>query len=121
MINIAGLLDGQIRAAGVDIVGVSVKDDTDKSTWTVQPTNLQSAAQPTIDAFDISAEILIQKWIELRAARTALLFNCDWTQLADSPLSEASQLSWQTYRQALRDLPATTVDPANPTWPTPPA
>ena len=27
---------------------------------------------------------------------------------------------WATYRQALRDLPANTSDPANPTWPTKP-
>jgi len=33
----------------------------------------------------------------------------------------ATQTQWATYRQALRDLPATTDDPANPTWPVAPA
>ena len=28
---------------------------------------------------------------------------------------------WKTYRQSLRDLPANTSDPANPTWPTKPS
>ena len=27
---------------------------------------------------------------------------------------------WMDYRQALRDLPANTVDPANPIWPVKP-
>lgn len=57
---------------------------------------------------------------KLRSTRDALLTACDWTQTPDSPLSEAQQQSWRDYRQALRDLPANTSDPANPTWPTPP-
>ena len=28
--------------------------------------------------------------------------------------------AWKTYRKNLRDLPANTADPANPTWPTKP-
>ena len=35
---------------------------------------------------------------------------------SDVTMSDA----WKTYRQALRDLPANTKDPANPTWPTKP-
>lgn len=53
--------------------------------------------------------------------RNALLAASDWTQAADSPLSDAKKAEWATYRQALRDLPANTSDPANPTWPTPPS
>lgn len=40
-----------INAAGVPIVGVSIRDEANTSTWTVQPSSLQAAAQPTIDAF----------------------------------------------------------------------
>ena len=50
--KIAERLDRALRAAGVAIVGVSIGSPTDKATWTVQPRTLQSAAQPTIDAFD---------------------------------------------------------------------
>ncbi len=42
---------------------------------------------------------------QLRSMRTEKLLACDWTQLVDSPLSEENKLRWQTYRQALRDLP----------------
>jgi|TARA_B100000035_G_C20822015_1_gene474679 hypothetical protein len=40
----------------------------------------------------------------------------DYLALSDATLSE----DMRTYRQALRDLPANTSDPANPTWPTKP-
>jgi hypothetical protein len=53
----------------------------------------------------------------LRVDRNALLVSSDWTQSPDSPLSDDAKTSWTTYRQELRDLPATTDDPANPTWP----
>lgn len=50
----------------------------------------------------------------LRAERDAKLAASDWTQVADAPVDKAA---WATYRQALRDLPANTADPANPVWP----
>ena len=56
-------------------------------------------------------------WIALRAKRTQLLADTDYLALSDATLSE----DMRTYRQALRDLPANTTDPANPTWPTKPS
>lgn len=53
----------------------------------------------------------------LRKARNKKLLECDWTQFPNSPLSETNKQEWDTYRQALRDLPANTEDPANPVWP----
>lgn len=41
----------------------------------------------------------------LRAIRATLMDSTDWTQAADSPLSESQRAAWATYRQALRDLP----------------
>ena len=58
--------------------------------------------------------------VGLREERNTLLTESDWTQYNDSPLTDEVKTSWQTYRQALRDLPENTDDPANPTWPTPP-
>ena len=40
----------------------------------------------------------------VRALRNARLFDCDWTQLPDAPLSDAQRERWRTYRQALRDM-----------------
>lgn len=43
--------------------------------------------------------------IKNRRKRNSKLRNSDWTQMPDSPLSDADKTAWQTYRQALRDLP----------------
>ena len=53
--------------------------------------------------------------------RNMLLRDSDWTQFNDSPLSDSKKTEWKTYRQSLRDLPATEEDPENPTWPTKPS
>ena len=52
----------------------------------------------------------------LRAKRNQLLTETDYLALADSTLTD----EMRDYRQALRDLPANTVDPANPVWPVKP-
>lgn len=57
---------------------------------------------------------------QLRFDRDLKLSNSDWTQLTDSPLTDAKKTEWATYRQKLRDLPATESDYDNPTWPTEP-
>ena len=63
----------------------------------------------------------------LRIHRNLLMSNCDWTQGADSPLSDSAKAQWATYRQALRDLPSTaspTLDGPfidNVVWPTKPS
>ena len=57
-----------------------------------------------------------QPWVDLRAERDRLLAETDYLALADVTLTD----EMRTYRQALRDLPANTVDPANAAWPTKP-
>lgn len=41
---------------------------------------------------------------QMRAKRDMLLAASDWTQAADAPVDKQA---WATYRQALRDFPAT--------------
>lgn len=54
----------------------------------------------------------------LRAERNRRLAKTDKYALPDWPhASLAKQTEWLDYRQALRDLPANTEDPANPVWP----
>ena len=53
----------------------------------------------------------------LRYKRDNKLAESDWMANSDVTMSDA----WRTYRQALRDLPANTTDPANPVWPTEPS
>jgi hypothetical protein len=56
-------------------------------------------------------------WDALRTERNRRLASCDWTQVADAPVDRAA---WAAYRQALRDLPANTIDPRHVVWPSPP-
>lgn len=58
--------------------------------------------------------------IVVRPKRDYLLTKCDWTQLADSPLTTDMRSQWSTYRQSLRDLPAN-ISFENAVWPSPPA
>ena len=65
-----------------------------------------------------AAELEIdQQWEELRRERNRLIAETDYLALSDATLTE----DMRTYRQALRDLPANTSDPANPTWPVKPS
>ena len=48
---------------------------------------------------------------QLRATRNALLLACDWTQIADCTIPKKAD--WATYRQTLRDFPATVSDCKN--------
>lgn len=52
--------------------------------------------------------------------RSLLLFNSDWTQSNDSPLTAEQKTAWSTYRQALRDITKQSGFPSNVIWPTPP-
>ena len=62
---------------------------------------------------DVLPGVLLEN---LRQRRNQLLTETDYLALVDSTLTD----EMQAYRQALRDLPANTVDPANPVWPTKP-
>ena len=64
-------------------------------------------------------EIKKAKMFSLRSYRGILLKESDWTQMPDSPLTETKKQEWATYRQQLRDLPAT-VNLSNIIYPTKP-
>ena len=71
----------------------------------------------TVNVEPLTAEELQSRvdtqWTVIRSQRTQLLKDCDWTQLADSPVDKAA---WATYRQALRDITKET-DPFQIIWP----
>jgi hypothetical protein len=81
--------------------------DADGSQVTLDQSAVDAAA------IEVAAE---QALANLRTKRTQLLAETDYLALSDATLSA----DMQTYRQALRDLPANTSDPANPTWPVKP-
>jgi hypothetical protein len=59
-----------------------------------------------------------QQFDYVRAVRNAELAATDWTQVADAQCDKAA---WATYRQKLRDLPASNADPKKIKFPTRPA
>jgi hypothetical protein len=89
--------------------------ETNSATGQVVETRLTGAdAEAWRAARGLSTEEQLQN---LREKRNQLLAETDYLALADATLSE----DMRTYRQALRDLPANTSDPANPTWPVKPS
>lgn len=71
-----------------------------------------------IDNAAVTAELTIKT----RQERDDYLSWCDWTQGADSPLSDSKKAEWATFRQALRDLPTHSnwPDLQEEDWPTEP-
>jgi len=78
--------------------------------------------KPSKEEFEAKLQELIdaQPLKELRTERNKRLTECDWVVIratsTDTPIPE----EWKAYMQALRDLPSTTEDPANPVWPVAP-
>jgi hypothetical protein len=67
-------------------------------------------------------DVFVEDWDNTgRVERDTKLATCDWTQLADSPLAAAKKTEWATYRQSLRDLPATYPSYGDVVWPSEPA
>ena len=74
------------------------------------------AFKTAIAGLDLDEEVKKSNLKVIREGRDKLLQETDWMGNSDVAMSD----DWKTYRQALRDLPATTTDPANPVYPTPP-
>lgn len=53
----------------------------------------------------------------IRSERDAKLASCDWTVLADAPLTSTEKTNWKAYRQALRDVTAQATFPQSVEWP----
>lgn len=88
---------------------------------------------PYRDTLNADIEVNYDKWLKfakdkeydvignkIRSERNHLLALCDWTQNADSPLSNEQKAAWATYRQALRDVPEQPGFPYDVVWPTQP-
>ena len=78
-------------------------DEADKPT--------EAEVQALSDQYDAARPLK-----NLREERDKRLTETDWWATSDRTMT-AEQTA---YRQALRDLPANTTDPANPVWPTKP-
>ncbi len=81
---------------------------------TVTPLSAEEIAEREAYERDIQPGVDLEL---LREERNRRLAETDYLALSDATLSE----EMRTYRQALRDLPDNTSDPANPTWPVKPS
>jgi len=73
----------------------------------------ESILSKTVDTAAMKAD-LSQK---IRVERDAHLTQTDWTQLVDCPLDDLDIVHWQSYRQALRDVPQQAGFPESVDWP----
>lgn len=94
----------QWTVAGNDLDGIIWHDEGQS-----RPTNAEINAE-------VSRLTAAEPLRLLRAERDRLLAATDWWGVSDRTMSDAET----AYRQALRDLPANTSDPATPSWPTKP-
>lgn len=76
------------------VLGVVPNVDTYRVNVTVEPHVLEKKEPTPEPPF----------CVELRYFRNVRLQKSDWTQAADSPLSEEKRAEWAVYRQALRDM-----------------
>jgi len=87
----------------------------------VNPTMTDGKWVQTWQVTDATPEQIIErtqfKTAEVRADRNQRLAECDWTQLADSPLNADAKLAWQLYRETLRMVPEQPGFPWNVEWP----
>lgn len=90
----------------------------DKIQWMDENTSL-----PTREEFENEwvTYVRVHDMEFIRQKRNTLLAQTDYVATIDypHPTPEKKQ-EWLDYRQALRDLPSNTEDPANPVWPVPP-
>ena len=94
------------------IEGPVFTDTTDDKGKVTSAADNEAAYKVSIDANAATS---------VRTDRDTLIAETDWTQLADSQLSDSVKASWVTYRQALRDLPTASGFPHTMTWPTKPS
>ena len=81
--------------------------------WLDEENSLPTEAELQAKTDELNAA---QPLVELREQRDRLLAETDWWASSDRTMT-AEQTA---YRQALRDLPATTTDPESPVWPVKP-
>ena len=74
----------------------------------------------TVSSVTGDAAVTQKNMEDLRAMRNQMLTDTDWTQGADSPLTDSQKASWATYRQSLRDITKTATSLDDVKWPTKP-
>ena len=115
-----------IEAINASAKFVVLDDSIDKITWLESTTPI---AKEDIEA-KMTALASSNAMKRLRIERGIKLSSSDWTRLDDVGLSDAKKTEWETYRQALRDLPSSAnpslnqdgaLNDSSVTWPAKPS
>lgn len=69
----------------------------------------------------VNSAVNQEQWKPALQERNNRLFETDWTQGQDSPLSPEKVAEFATYRQELRDIPQTYSNPDDVVWPEKPS
>jgi hypothetical protein len=109
------------RSMSDDIVARRLVEHPEHSALNIKVNSI-SKKQVNLETLEVEDKaITVDVMDSLRTRRRHELIACDWTQGADSPLSDSKKTEWATYRQALRDLPSTTYTAIDDiVWPTKP-
>ena len=95
------------KVTGADSNGSAI-ESSDPKDWGTTWEKVSAEKKKLIDAEPMRL---------LRLERNRLLAESDWMANSDVTMPD----EWKTYRQTLRDLPANTSDPSDPTYPTKPS
>ena len=85
--------------------------------------SVNSVPKPTLEELENLWPTVLNTKIfkDLRTERNRRLAEVDWVFSTDYQIEHKKRSEWLAYRQALRDLPSTTNDPTNPSWPEKPS
>lgn len=105
MLAIYNTSTGKIRMAGVFNSPADANEHTETGeAWLegIASPNDHHIVNGVIQEKTVDTSVFIEA--TTREIRAAMLAETDWTQTADSPLTDAKKAEWRTYRQKLRDL-----------------
>ena len=122
-----------MEGADLSDFGVAVVAEADKPSFDVATQRIEEATPTLVDGtwtqawsvVDLDAtetqKVTDSAAASVREERNLKLAACDWTVLADSPLSTSKKTEWKTYRTALRDISSASGFPHTMEWPTEPS
>ena len=113
-LNATQIYHGQIEN-GYTLLDITNRDDIDLMLTERAYKNERWIIRPPRPTVYFNWDNSLEEWVfdterflfDIRVERDKFLRGSDWTQMPDSPLSAADKEAWATYRQQLRDFPAT--------------
>ncbi|WP_049974163.1 phage tail assembly chaperone [Azospirillum sp. B4] len=105
------------EGVGADGIGrLKIADDQVEGVWSCR---VMDGALVSREVADLAAAAQARAMADLREQRDLMLAASDIRVLPDrwASMTDTQRSAWASYRQALRDLPATCTDPTAPAWP----